>query len=72
MLQKELDEIKEIFSKFEASKFCLSMYMRRLKNEWLIFSLSKFSCREKDFGMVLTSYKCVLDKKEARIQVCKE
>ena len=55
MLQKELDEIKEIFSKFEASKFSLSRYMRRLKNEWLIFSLSKFSCREKDFGMVLAS-----------------
>ena len=29
--------------------------MRRLKNEWLIFSLSKFSGREKDFGMVLAS-----------------
>ena len=55
MLQKELDEIKEIFSKFEASKFLLSRYMRRLKNECLIFSLSKFSCREKDFSMVLAS-----------------
>ena len=46
-LQKELDEIKENFSKAEASKISLKKENEELlkKNEWLVSSLSKFSCR---------------------------
>ena len=45
-LQKELDQIKETFSKFEASKFSLGKKNEELlkKTEWLVSSLSKFSC----------------------------
>ena len=45
-LKKERDEIKEKFSKVEASKFSLEIVSEELlkKNEWLVSSLSKFSC----------------------------
>ena len=45
-LKKERDEIKENFSKVEASKFSLEIVSEELlkKNEWLVSSLSKFSC----------------------------
>ena len=45
-LQKELDQIKETFSKVEASKFSLGKKNEELlkKTEWLVSSLSKFSC----------------------------
>ena len=33
------------------------------KNEWLLSSLSKFSCGQKAFEMILASQKCVFDKK---------
>ena len=64
-LQKELDEIKENFSKFEASKISLKKENEKpLKNnEWLVSSLSKFSCEQKAFDMILGSQKCVFDKR---------
>ena len=64
-LQKELDEIKEKFSKVEASKFSLEKVNEELlkKNERLVSSLSKFSCGEKFFDMILASQKCVFNKK---------
>ena len=64
-LQKELDEIKENFSKVEASKISLEKVNEELlkKNEWLLSSLSKFSCGQKVFEMILTSQKCVFDKR---------
>ena len=56
-LQKELDEIKESFSKVEASKIYLEKVNEELlkKNEWLLSSLSKFSCGQKAFEMILAS-----------------
>ena len=64
-LQKELDEIKENFSKVVASKFSLENVNEKLlkKNEWSISSLSKFSCGQKVFDMILASQKSVFDKK---------
>ena len=64
-LQKELDEIKENFSKVEASKISLEKVNEELlkKNEWLLSSLSKFSCGQKAFEMILASQKCVFDKR---------
>ena len=64
-LQNELDEIKEIFSKVEASKISLENVNEELlkKNEWLISSLLKFSCGKKAFDMILPYQKCVFDKK---------
>ena len=64
-LKKELDEVKENFSKVEASKISLVKVNEELlkKNEWLISSLSKFSCGQKAFNMILVSQKCVFDKK---------
>ena len=64
-LQKELDEIKENFSKVEASKISLKKENEELlkKNEWLVSSLSKFSCGQKAFDMLLASQKCVFDKR---------
>ena len=64
-LQKELDEIKENFSKVEASKISLEKVNEELlkKNEWLLSSLSKFSCAQKAFEMILASQKCVFDKR---------
>ena len=57
-LQKELDEIKENFSKVEASKIPL-----KKENEWLVSSLLKFSCGQKTFDRILASQKCVFDKR---------
>ena len=59
--QKELDEIKEKISKVQASKISLENVNEELlkKNEWLVFSLSKFSCGQKAFDMILISKKCV-------------
>ena len=56
-LQKELDEIKEHFSKVEASKISLEKINKELikKNEWLVSSLAKFSCGQKAFEMILPS-----------------
>ena len=64
-LQKELDEIKENFSKVEASKISLEKVNGELlkKNEWLLSSVSKFSCGQKAFEMILASQKCVFDKR---------
>ena len=64
-LQKDLDEIKENFSKVEASKISLEKVNEELlkKNEWLLSSLSKFSCGQKAFEMILASQKCVFDKR---------
>ena len=64
-LQKELDEIKENFSKLEASKISLKKENEELlkKNEWLVFSLSKFFYGQKTFDMILASQKCVFDKR---------
>ena len=64
-LQKELDEIKENFSKVEASKISLEKVNEELlkKNEWLLSSLSKFSCGQKAFEIILASQKCVFDKR---------
>ena len=64
-LQKELDEIKENFLKVEASKISLEKVNEELlkKNEWLLSSLSKFSCGQKAFEMILASQKCVFDKR---------
>ena len=63
--KKELDEIKEKFSKVEASKISLEKVNEELlkKNEWLLSSLSKFSCGQKTFEMILASQKCVFDKR---------
>ena len=63
-LQKEIYEIKEIFSKVEASKLSLEKVNEEVlkKNEWLVSSLSKFSCGQKSFDMIITSQKCVFDK----------
>ena len=64
-LQKELDEIKEKFSKVEASKIFLEKVNKELlrKNEWLVSSLTKFYCGQKPFEMILVSQKCVFDKR---------
>ena len=64
-LQKELDETKGNFSKIEASKLSLEKENEELlkKNEWLVSSLSKFSCGQKAFDMILASQKCVFDKR---------
>ena len=64
-LQNELDKIKENFSKIETSKFSLEKENDELlkKNEWLVSSLSKFSCGQKAFNMILVSQKCVFDKR---------
>ena len=64
-LQKELDEIKENFSKVEASKIYLEKVIEELlkKNEGLLSSRSKFSCGQKAFEMILASQKCVFDKR---------
>ena len=64
-LQKELDKIKENFSKVEASKISLEKVNEELlkKNEWLLSSLSKFSCGQKAFEIILASQKCVFDKR---------
>ena len=64
-LQKELDEIKENFSKVETSKISLEKVNEELlkKIEWLLSSLSKFSCGQKAFEMILASQKCVFDKR---------
>ena len=64
-LQKELNEIKEKFSKVEASKISLEKVNEELlkENKWLVSSLSKFSCEQKAFNMILASQKCVFDKK---------
>ena len=58
--KKELDEIKENFSKVEASKFSFDKVNEKLlkKNEWLISYISKFSCEQKAFDMILTSQNC--------------
>ena len=63
-LQTELDEIKEKFSTVEASKISLENVNEELlkKNEWLVSSLSKFSCGQNFFDMILDSQKCVFDK----------
>ena len=63
-LKKELDEIKENFSKIEASIISLEKVNEELltKNEWLVSSISKFSCEQKSFDMILVSQKCVFDK----------
>ena len=60
-LKKELDEI---ISKVEALKFSLDKVNEELfkNNEWLVSSLSKFSCVQKAFDMILNSQKCVFDK----------
>ena len=64
-LQKELNEIKENFSKVEASQISLENVNEELlkKNEWLVSSLSKFSCGQKAFDIILASQKCVFNKK---------
>ena len=56
---------KKIFSKVEASKISLEKVNEELlkKNEWLLSSLSKFSCGQKAFEMILASQKCVFDKR---------
>ena len=71
--QKELDEIKEKFSKIEASKISLKKENEELlkKNEWLVSSLSKFSCGQKAFDMILASEKCVFDKRGLRYKCSK-
>ena len=63
-LQKELDEIKEKFSKVEALKFSLKKVNVELlkKNEWLVSSLTKFSCGQKAFEMILASQNVFLIK----------
>ena len=52
--QKELDEIKENFSKVEVSKISIEKINEELlkKKEWLASSLSKFSCGQKAFDMI--------------------
>ena len=64
--QKELDDIKENFSKVEASKISLEKVNEELlkKNEWLVSFLSKFSCEQKAFDMILASQKCVFHKRD--------
>ena len=63
-LQKELDEIKEIFSKVETSKISIEKVNKKLlkKCEWLISSLSNFYYGKKAFDMILANQKCVFDK----------
>ena len=70
-LKKELDEIKENFSKVETSKVFLEKLNEKLlkKNERLVSSLSKFSCRQKTFDMILASQKCVCDKNKKRASI---
>ena len=67
-LQKELNEIKEKFFKVKASKISLEKVNEELlkKNEWLVSSLSKFSCRQKFLDMILASQKCFFDKNGLR------
>ena len=49
----------------EASKISLEKVNEELlkKNELLLSSLSKFSCGQKAFEMILASQKCVFDKR---------
>ena len=72
-LEKELGEVKKKNSIVEISKTHLETEneILRKKNEWLISSLSIFSCGHKYFGMILASQKCVFDK-QARIQIFKK
>ena len=61
---QELEKVKEKFSIVEISKTHIEKEneILRKKNEWLTFSLSIFSCRQKSFEMILVSQKCVFDK----------
>ena len=59
-LQKELNEMKENFSKISLEKENEELLK---KNEWLVSSLSKFSCGQKVFDMILANQKCVFDKR---------
>ena len=74
-LGKELGKVKEKFSNIEDSKTYLKKEneILRKKNEWLTSFLSIFSCGQKYFEMILTSQKCIFDKKKrANIQILKE
>ena len=63
-LKKKLNEVKENFSKVEASQISLEKVNEELlkNNGWLISSLSKFSCGQKVFDMILASQNVFLIK----------
>ena len=65
-LQNELNELKEKFENIEKTKISFEKENEELKkkNEWLISSLQKFSNGKKTFDMILTSQKCIFDKKK--------
>ena len=53
----------KIFQKLKLQNYLENKNEELLKkNEWLVSSLSKFSCGQKAFEMILTSQKCVFDK----------
>ena len=55
---------KKTFQKLKLQKSLKKVNEELLKkNEWLVSSLSKLSCGQKDFDMILASEKCVFDKK---------
>ena len=56
---------KKNFQKLKLQNFYVKKVNEELlkKNEWLISSLSKFSCGRKGFDMILAGQKCVFDKK---------
>ena len=64
------NELKEKFENIEKTKISFEKENEGLKkkNEWLIYSLQKFSNGQKNFDMILVSQKCIFDKKGARLQ----
>ena len=70
---QELEEMQEKFSNVENAKISLEKENEVLekKNDWLTSFLSIFSCEQKSFEMILTSKKCIFDKKGLRFKSSK-
>ena len=64
-LQNEFNELKEKFENIEKTKISFEKENEesKKKNEWLTFSLQKFSNGQKTFDIILASQKCIFDQK---------
>ena len=61
--KKNLMKSMKIFQKLKLQNYLENKNEELLKkNEWLVSSLSKFSCGQKAFEMIMASHKCVFDK----------
>ena len=67
-----IDEISKTHLEKENEILRSENEVLKRKNEWLTSSLSICYCGQKSFEMILTSQKCVFDKKRTRIQILKE